>query len=150
VSGGKPGGEKAGKSTKKWKLAFHKDTEHERPEIMKKDFAPGTDRLFYLDKLKDVVVKQPSNLDWMEVVKKAANEIPGAVPKAQVNSYGMIAFSVNLDHNWRVTCAVADDDATVLVAHVFYSNHKKNPTQRSKYTCVIGVSTGKYTMEHVE
>ncbi len=134
ASGDKPGGEKTGRSTEKWKFAFHKNTEHE----FTKDFAPRTDRHVYLNKFKVAVVEQTSNLDWTEVVENAAKEIPDAVPKAQVKSKGMVAFSFELDHNWRVTCAVAEDDATVLVAHVFRSRHMDNAPEHRKYTCVIG------------
>jgi hypothetical protein len=46
------------------------------------------------------------------------------------------ALSVELNHDWRVTFAVARDDATVLVAHVFNSIHSLN--QYDDYSCVIG------------
>ena len=47
------------------------------------------------------------------------------------------ALSIDLHHDWRVTFAVAKDDATALVAHVFYSTQKAQ-RQYGDYSFVIG------------
>jgi hypothetical protein len=98
-----------------------------------------------LDVIKDSVMEQPSSLVWTEVVKKAVEKISGGtISKQGPNSSDSKkwsadngALSVDLNFDWRVTFAVAKDDTTVLMAHVFYSTQKAQ-RQYGDYSCVIG------------
>ena len=83
--------------------------------------------------MKEVVVKAVDNFTG----KKRDLKNGGIVH--QTNEKGE-AYSVKLDHNWRVTCAVVRGECgnPVLVAHVFESDHSDSKTQNEEYKCVIG------------
>jgi hypothetical protein len=144
---------------KKWKFAFYKDTYQwfegyngceggAIPDFGQVKGASSTedvtDRQSLLNTFKNTVVEQSAETLWKEVVGTASAAI-AEQPSPQDSGD---ALSVKLDPNWRVSCAVAKDDTTVLVAHVFKSRHKekhRGPKKckrvtDSNYTCMIGAS----------
>jgi hypothetical protein len=111
-----------------------------------------TDVQWNLNELKNHVMSQEWSRDvqgnWTptleQLVRNAAENFTGKILDQDIvhqkNGLGGEAYSVKLDHNWRVTCAVVTGECgnPVLVAHVFMSDHSPSKTQRKEYECVIG------------
>ena len=78
-----------------------------------------------------------------DIVQDAVSKFTGSKDNhkitEQTNAKG-VGYSIGLDHQWRVTCAVVKGECgnPVLVAHVFDSNHNSGAAQTKQYTCVIG------------
>jgi hypothetical protein len=110
-----------------------------------------TDMQWNLNVLKNHVMSQEWSRDeqgnWTptleELVRNAADKFTGKTLNQKIerqeNDKGE-GYSVKLNHNWRVTCAVVEDECgnPVLVAHVFWSDHSDSKTQHKEYECVIG------------
>ena len=111
-----------------------------------------TEKQWNMNVFKNHVMRQKWSLDVQgnltptlrEVVNNAASNFTATKWDQDIvhqkNGLGGEAYSVKLDHNWRVTCAVVTGECgnPVLVAHVFMSDHSDTTAQIEEYTCVIG------------
>ena len=76
-----------------------------------------------------------------DIVQNAVSKFTGSKDNHKITPQEKGAgYSIGLDQNWRVTCAVVKGECgnPVLVAHVFDSTHKSGTAQSDQYTCVIG------------
>ncbi len=123
------------------KVAFYKDAYNN----MKDNQCPRDKVNGFMNAVvkQTIVVEQKKSNQLMKVVSQAVQNagLKKQTPLSQGGSRE--AYSARLTHDWRVTCAFAKDDKTVLVAHVFESDHDEN---QPDYTCVIGAESKVYTI----